>query len=198
MSLKRNRNQGNSVSNSGSPKSQNTTKKVVDIILSPNHIAYNSPEDIGTIFFVEVGFNQNYTDPNSLPTAKPLNKNNFTYPTIGELVQIVESTSNDVYNDLEGDINATTNYYTPAINVHNNTASNALPLEKETKKKNPKRESNVKAFEFKKEFKSISRETARKQLDNYLRGLGYTSGKNDPKAPNTTYLKPLVVIIFLN
>ena len=49
MSLKRNRNQGNSVSNSGSPKSQNTTKKVVDIILSPNHIAYNSPEDIALL-----------------------------------------------------------------------------------------------------------------------------------------------------
>ena len=183
MSLKRNRNQGTSVSNSGSPKSQNTTKKVVDIILSSNHIAYNSPEDIGTIFFVEVGFNQDYTDSTALPSAKPLNKNNFTYPTIGELVQIVESTSNDVYNDLEGDISATTNYYTPAINVHNNTASNALPLEKRTKKANPKRESNVKAFEFRKEFKSPTLAVSSKMLNLYLRSLGYTSGTNDSNAP---------------
>ncbi len=183
MSLKKNRNQGNSASSVGSSKKQNTTKKVVDIILSSNHKAYNSAEDIGTIFFIEVGFNQEYTDSTSLPTAKPLNKNNFTYPTIGELVQIVESTSNDVYNDLDGDISSTTNYYTPAINIHNNTASNALPLEKESKKKNPKREPNVKAFGFKKEFKSQSRETASKQLDNYLRSLGYTSGKSDSRAP---------------
>jgi len=183
MSLKKNPNQGKSAGNSGNPKNQNSTKRVVDIILSPNHQAYNSPEDIGTIFFVEVGFNQDYTDSTALPSAKPLNKNNFTYPTIGELVQIVESTSNDVYNDLEGDISATTNYYTPAINVHNNTASNALPLEKDSKKLRSKRESNVKAFEFKKEFKSPSRETARKQLDNYLRNLGYTSGVNDSNAP---------------
>lgn len=183
MSLKRNPNQGTPAGNSGGPKNQNPTKRVVDIILSPNHQAYNSPEDIGTIFFVEVGFNQDYTDSTALPSAKPLNKNNFTYPTIGELVQIIESTSNDVYNDLEGDISSTTNYYTPAINVHNNTASNALPLEKDSKKLRSKREPNIKTFEFKREFKSPSRETARKQLDNYLRNLGYTSGVNDPNAP---------------
>jgi N-acetylmuramoyl-L-alanine amidase len=183
MSLKRNRNQGTSTGTAGGSKNQNATKKVVDIILSPNHQAYNSPEDIGTIFFVEVGFNQDYSNSTSLPSAKPLNRNNFTYPTIGELVQIVESTSNNIYNDLEGDISATTNYYTPAINVHNNTASNALPLEKDTKKSQPKTEPNVKAFEFKKEFKSQSRETARKNLNNYLRSLGYSSGANDPKAP---------------
>jgi len=183
MSLKRNPNQGTPTGTAGGSKNKNTTKRVVDIILSPNHQAYNSPEDIGTIFYVEVGFNQDYNDPTTLPRAKPLNKNNFTYPTIGELVQIVESTSNDVYNDLEGDISATTNYYTPAINVHNNTASNALPIEKRTKKRNPKREPNVKAFDFKKEFKSADREIARKQCSNYLRSLGYNSGLNDPEAP---------------
>lgn len=183
MSLRRNPNQGKSVGQSGSQKNQNLTKRVVDVILSPDHQAYNSPEDIGTVFFVEVGFNQDYTDSTALPSAKPLNRNIFTYPNIGELVQIVESTSNDVYNDLEGDISSKTNYYTPAINVHNNTASNALPLEKDSKKLRSKREPNVKAFEFKREFKSPSRETARKQLDNYLRNLGYTSGVNDPNAP---------------
>ena len=182
MSLRNNKNKGNLVGNSGNPKNQNPTKRVVDIILSPDHKSYNSPEDIGVIFFVEVGFNQNYTDSTTLPSAKPLNKNNFTYPTIGELVQVIESTSNDIYNDLEGDISTTTNYYTPAINVHNNTTSNALPLEKDSRKLRSKRETNVRAFEFKKEFKSPSRETAKKQLDNYLASLGYT-GSNDPNAP---------------
>jgi len=182
MSLRRNPNQGKSVGRSGSQKNQNLTKRVVDVILSSDHQAYNSPEDIGTIFFVEVGFNQDYTDSTALPSAKPLNRNVFTYPNIGELVQIVESTSNDVYNDLEGDINSKINYYTPAINIHNNTSSNALPLEKDSKKLRSKREPNVKSFEFKKEFKSPSRETAKKQLDNYLVSLGYT-GSNDPNAP---------------
>ena len=182
MSLRNNKNKGNLVGNSGNPKNQNPTKRVVDIILSPDHKSYNSPEDIGIIFFVEVGFNQDYTDSTTLPSAKPLNKNNFTYPTIGELVQIIESTSDDIYNDLEGDISTTTNYYTPAINIHNNTTSNALPLEKDSRKLRSKRETNVRSFEFKKEFKSPSRETAKKQLDNYLVSLGYT-GSNDPNAP---------------
>jgi len=183
MSLKKNLNKGNSIGNSGNSKNQNPTKRVVDIILSPDHRAYNSPEDIGTIFFVEVGFNQNYNNSTSLPSAKPINRNNFTYPTIGELVQIVESTSNDIYDDLEGDISSTTNYYTPAINIHNNTTSNSLPLEKDSKKLRSKREPNIKIFEFKKEFKSPSREIARKQLNNYLTNLGYSAGINDSNAP---------------
>ncbi len=183
MSLKKNLNKGNSIGNSGNPKNQNPTKRVVDIILSPDHRAYNSPEDIGTIFFVEVGFNQNYNNSTSLPSAKPINRNNFTYPTIGELVQIIESTSNDIYDDLEGDISSTTNYYTPAINIHNNTTSNSLPLENDSRKLSPKREPNVKIFEFKKEFKSPSREIARKQLNNYLTNLGYSAGINDFNAP---------------
>ena len=75
MSLRNNKNKGNLVGNSGNPKNQNPTKRVVDIILSPDHKSYNSPEDIGVIFFVEVGFNQDYTDSTTLPSAKPLNKN---------------------------------------------------------------------------------------------------------------------------
>lgn len=57
-----------------------------------------------------------------------------------------------------------------------------MPLEKDSRKLRPKRETNVRSFEFKKEFKSPSRETAKKQLDNYLVSLGYT-GSNDPNAP---------------
>jgi len=183
MSLRRQNNQGKSVGNQGSQRNQNLIKKVVDIVLDPNHQGYNTEEDIGTIYFVDVGFNQDYTNSTALPKAKPLSRNNMTYPTIGELVQIVEGPSNDIYNDLGGDISSKALYYTAAINVHNNTASNSLPLEKDTKKINPKRESNVKIFNFQKEFSSPSRETARKQLDNYLIGLGYTSGINDPRAP---------------
>ncbi len=183
MSLKRNRNQGANVGISGSPKIQNQTKRVADIILNANHPAYTSPDDIGIIFFTEVGFNQEALDVTRLPKAKPLNKNNFQYPIIGELVQIINSPSNNIYSDLEGDISSTVSYYTPAINVHNNTVSNALPNPKKTKKTKPKRSPNLGAFQFKKEFKSNSRETARKQLDKYLRDLGYTSGTNDPKAP---------------
>lgn len=183
MSLKKNPNQGMGVGTSGASKNQNQTKRVADIILSRNHPAYLSEDDIGTIFFSEVGFNQESLNTINLPKAKPLNRNNFQYPVIGELVQIINSTSNNIYSDLEGDISATTNYYTPAINVHNNTASNSLPAPKKTKKKKPKRSSNIQRFQFKKEFKSPSREVARKQLSNYLRNLGYTSGTNDPRAP---------------
>ena len=183
MSLRRQNNYGKSVGIQGSQRNQNLIKKVVDIVLDSNHQGYNTVEDIGTIYFIDVGFNQDYTDSNALPKAKPLSRNNMTYPTIGELVQIVEGPSNDIYNDLGGDISSKTLYYTAAINVHNNTASNSLPLEKDTKKINPKREPNVKIFNFQKEFSSQSRETARKQLDNYLINLGYTSGISDPRAP---------------
>lgn len=183
MSLRRIPNQGKPAGVSGEAKNQNLTKRVADIVLSDNHPAYNSPDDIGIIFFTDVKFNEEYTDPTALPNAKPLNRNNFTYPSIGELVQIVETTSNEIYEDLGGNLNNKTLYYTPAINVHNNTVSNSLPTEAKTKKKSSKTESNVKAFDLKKEFKSTSREIARSQLDEYLRGLGYSSGISDPRAP---------------
>lgn len=183
MSLRNNRNSGQSVGNTRAAKKQNPNKRVADIILNSNHRGYKSPEDIGTIYFVEIGFNQDFTDSTALPKAKPYSKNNFTYPVIGEIVQIIEGPSGDVYSDIGGDISDRTVYYTPAISTHNNTASNALPLEKDTKKRRSKTEPNIKAFDFKKEFKNSSRETARKQLDNYLRSLGYTSGINDARAP---------------
>ena len=97
MSLKRNRNQGTSVGASGSPKTQNQTKRVADIILSANHPAYVSPDDIGIIFFTEVGFNQEALDITRLPKAKPLNKNNFQYPVIGELVQIIKNVATEIW-----------------------------------------------------------------------------------------------------
>ena len=184
MSLKQNRNFGGPIGNSGIPRFSNATKRVVDIILSRSHPSYSSPEDIGTIFYIDVGFNQETIDPSTLPTAKPLNRNNFQYPVIGELVQIVETTSSDVYESLGGNVSNTTTYYTPAINVHNNTTSNALPLEKNSKKNKPKRESSkIGSFEIKKEFRNKNRQRLESKLDEYLRGLGFTSGKSDSKAP---------------
>ena len=189
MSLRRIPNQGKPAGVSGGTKSQNLTKRVVDIILSDNHPAYNSPDDIGVIFFTDVKLNEEYTDPTALPSAKPLNRNNFICPSIGELVQIVETTSNEIYEDLGGDLNSKTLYYTTAINVHNNTTSNSLPTEVRTKKTLSKTEPNIKAFSFKKEFKSTDREKARKELDEYLRGLGYSSGVSDPRAPKYNLLQ---------
>jgi len=183
MSLRRNPNHGNPVGVSGRVKNQNLTKRVADIILTTDHPAYNSSDDIGVIFFTDVKLNEDYIDSTSLPSAKPLSRNNFTYPSIGELVQIIETTSNDIYNDLGGNLNNKTLYYTPAINIHNNTTSNSLPHERLTKKVTPKKTSNIKSFSFKKEFSSSDREIARNQLDNYLRNLGYTSGVTDPRAP---------------
>ena len=189
MSLRRNKNQGSASGGVGGIKNQSLNKRVADIILSPEHQAYNSPDDIGVIFFTDVKNDEEFIDSTSLPSAKPISRNNFTYPNIGEIVQITESTGNDSYSDLEGKLNNKTLYYGPAINVHNNTASNALPTEKSTKKRSSKREPNVSAFEFKKEFKSSSRELASKQLDNYLRNLGYTSGRNDARAPKYRLLQ---------
>jgi N-acetylmuramoyl-L-alanine amidase len=183
MSLRRNKNQGAALGGIGGTKNQSLSKRVADIILSPDHQAYNSPDDIGLIFFTDVKNDEEFIDPTSLPSAKPINRNSFTYPNIGEIVQITESTGNDIYSDLEGNLNNKVLYYSPAVNIHNNTTSNALPTEKRTKKRSPKKESNVQAFSFKKEFRSVDREIARSQLNDYLRGLGYTSGTSDTRAP---------------
>ena len=53
MTLRRNNNQGKSISISGSPKVQKTTKRVADIILGRDHPAYTGPDSIGVIFFAD-------------------------------------------------------------------------------------------------------------------------------------------------
>ena len=137
MSLNNIKNPGNPVSFSGSPKSQKTTKRVADIILNSEHPLYDGPHSIGTIFFTDEKIGEKTINPSNLPTAKPLNINNYITPLIGELVQIIESVSDDYYDDLGGKSTYTTNYYTANINVHNNAGSNALPLDtrKEEKRK---------------------------------------------------------------
>lgn len=134
MSLKRNPNKGNSVGSRGNVKDQNLTKRVADIILNDQHPAWVSDDDIGVIFYVDVDLEEDYNTPLNLPRAYPESRNNFTYPLIGELVTIKESYSPNHYSDIGGNFRNTRAYYSPTINVHNNTTSNALPLGKRTKK----------------------------------------------------------------
>ena len=188
MSLKQNRNQGSSVTTStGLSPTGKKMGRIVDIIMSNQHPAYISPEDtpIGTIFFTPFGFHTEVVDKNATFKAKPLSINNFTYPLIGEIVMLAEEipVGNDYYDDLEGDVSSTEYRYGGTVSVHNNSSNNALPTQANSRKSKPKRSSNIERFEFKKEFKSQNREVARKQLNNYLRRLGYTSGTNDPRAP---------------
>ena len=188
MSLKQNRNQGSSVTTStGLSPTGRKMGRIVDIIMSNQHPAYISPEDtpLGTIFFTPFGFHTEVVDKNATFKAKPLSINNFTYPLIGEIVMLAEeiAVGNDYYDDLEGDVSSTEYRYGGTVSVHNNSSNNALPTQANSRKSKPKRSSNIERFEFKKEFKSQNREVARKQLNNYLRRLGYTSGTNDPRAP---------------
>ena len=188
MSLKQNRNQGSSITTStGLSTSGKKMGRIVDIIMSTEHPAYISSEDtpLGTIFFTPIGFHTEVTNKNATFKAKPLSINNITYPLIGEIVMLVEETpvGNDYYDDLEGDVSSTEYRYGGTVSVHNNSSNNAFPTQANSRKSKPKRSSNIERFEFKKEFKSQNREVARKQLNNYLRRLGYTSGTNDPRAP---------------
>jgi len=182
MSLSNQQNQGGSIGNPGLPKTQKTTKRVADIILDKNHIAYNGPDSIGIIFFTDEKAKESANDTTTLPRAKPLNLNNFTTPLIGELVNVIQSTSDDYYSGLGGNSNFTSNYYTPAINIHNNAGSNAVPLDTKSKKKNKTSQSSPN-FEFQKEFRTPgSQDVAVKMLNNYLRTLGL-GGRSDPRSP---------------
>ena len=82
MSLNNIKNPGNPVSFSGSPKSQKTTKRVADIILNSEHPLYDGPHSIGTIFFTDEKIGEKTINPSNLPTAKPLNINNYIKITI--------------------------------------------------------------------------------------------------------------------
>jgi len=186
MSLSNIQNQGGPIGTPGLPKTQKTTKRVADIILNKDHAAYTGPDSIGIIFFTDEKTKEYANDPTTLPRAKPLSLNNFTTPLIGELVNIIQSTSDDYYPDLGGNSNFTSNYYTPAINVYNNAGSNAVPLDKRIGKGNKKSKTDQSepTFEFQKEFRtSGAQEVASKMCGNYLRDLGYPSGRSDPRAP---------------
>ena len=184
MSLRKNKNFGGTegFNSSRRKKQPNPYKRVVDIILNAKHPMYKTQDDIGTIFFCDVQLKEITTKPFSLPRAKPININNYTAPLIGEIVQVTEAFTPSP--ELEGNP-ISTNYYQNCINVHNNAGSNALPLDISKKEGNDKSktEPDTTTFEFKKEFTSPSREVADRELENYLRDLGYISGRSDPRAP---------------
>lgn len=186
MSLNNIKNQGASIGTSVFPKSQKTTKRVEDIILNENHPAYTGPDSIGIIFFADEKTKEDTLDPTSLPRAKPLNLNNYTTPLIGELVHIQSSINENYYPEIGGNPNFTSNYYTNTINVYNNAGSNAVPLNKRTKrrKKKDKTRESEPNFEFTKEFRTKgSQQVVVNNCNNYLRDLGYSSGRSDPNAP---------------
>ena len=135
MSLNNIKNQGGPISQQGISKPQKSIKRVADIILNKDHPAYKNSNSIGTIFFEDEKTGETSPNTTNLPTAKPINLNNYTLPLIGELVQIIQATSGDYYPDLGGKSTYTSNYYTSTINVHNNAGSNALPLNTYSKKK---------------------------------------------------------------
>ena len=191
MSLYNIKNQGNPFTPQGISKPQKSIKRVADIILGKDHPAYythGGEDSIGTIFFTDEKIGESSLNPINLPTAKPLNLNNYTIPLIGDLVPITPAPSNDYYEDLGGKSTYTENYYGPSISIHNNAGSNALPLNTGIEGKSKTSESTPN-FTFQKEFKSQSREIADKKLSNYLFNLGYTSGRSDPKAPKYNLLQ---------
>jgi murein DD-endopeptidase MepM/ murein hydrolase activator NlpD len=173
------------------PKREFNLKRVYDIILSPNHPFYTSPDSIGVIFFGDLQREEVPLDPSTLSKAKPIDLNNFQYPLIGEIVEVISSVTGDnYYADMGGDPKNITNYYKPSINVHSNVASNSLPYLVNSNVK-----SNVENYKFNNlqksgssiryetEFNGATRELARKNLDNYLYSIGFISGKDNPNAP---------------
>ena len=173
------------------PKREFNLKRVYDIILNPNHPFYTSPDSIGVIFFGDLQREEVPLDPSTLSKAKPIDLNNFQYPLIGEIVEVISSVTGDnYYADMGGDPKNITNYYKPSINVHSNVASNSLPYLVNSNVK-----SNVENYRFNNlqksgssiryetEFNGITRDLARKKLDNYLYSIGFINGKDNPNAP---------------
>ena len=178
MSLVKNKNFGAPIGGSNPTKDESQNKRVVDIILDIDHPKYVGPDSIGVIFFVDEKSQEITNEIYSLPIARPINRNNFSPPLIGEIVQVVQSVTNEYYTDLGGNPTNVINYYYPPLNIHNNTTNNALPQVSQRINK-----ASTPNFTFKKEFRSPVREIASKNLDNYLRDLGYTSGRSDSRAP---------------
>ena len=184
MSLTKNKNFGAPIGGSNPTKDESQNKRVVDIILDINHPKYIGPDSIGIIFFTDEKSQEITSEIYSLPTARPINRNNFSPPLIGEIVPVIQSITNEYYTDLGGNPTNVINYYYPSLNIHNNTTNNALPQAFNKKNQtNILEGSNNSDFLFRKEFISPRREIADRELDNYLRDLGYTSGRSDSRAP---------------
>ena len=185
------KNQGTSPGGSDNTIILPNTKRVIDIILDTDHPKYTDPNSIGIIFFTDENSKEVTKKPHSLPIARPISRNTIIYPLKGEIVQVIQSTSNDYYKDMEGNPNNITNYYYPPLNIHSTTTNNALPNQGIFKRKNKASNdttisTNIPNFQFESEFISEVQEVANKKLNNYLFNLGFTSGRNDPRAPTYT------------
>ena len=191
MAIIKENNYGASIGSGQSSKRETRLKRVFDIILDDSHPLWSGNDSMGIIFYGDEKLNENTTEIYSLPTAKPLNRNIFQVPCINELVEIIELISGDTYYpELDGDPKFTTSYYLPPVSIHNNVGSNALPLRQPNKTSTSTQViasnsgDNVTPYPFKKEFKNPNREIATKQLNNYLRSIGYTMGRSDSRAPS--------------
>lgn len=172
------------------PKKEFNLKRVYDIILDPNHPLYRNPDSIGVIFFGDLHTEENTADPSILPQAKPIDINNFQYPLIGEIVEVMSSVTGDAYySDMGGDPKFISNYYRPSINIHSNIASNSLPIIPNNSDNNVEDykfknlQKDIPSTQYKLEIEGPDRESARKNLDNYLYELGFIGGKDSPSAP---------------
>ena len=186
MSLRQNKNFGIRVGGTSTPKTQKQTKRVADIVLNQDHPKYAGPDSIGTIFFTDENSQEITSEIYSLPTAKPISRNNFITPLIGEVVEVIQSVASDYYKGLGGKRTNRVYYYHPPLNIHNNTTNNSLPLAIPT----PRSTTNITGnsfsnpnFSFKTEFLNPGLEPLKRTLDNYLRDLGFPSGRKDPRAP---------------
>ena len=133
MTLRRQTNKRPFVGKVESPKTKSSTIRVVDIILSDSHPQYSGEESIGIIFFADVELEEFSPDVTNLIPAIPKQGIIFSYPLLGDLVEVSINPSSDHYVELGGNSTRVTAFYGPSINVHNSGGSNALPLNKKTK-----------------------------------------------------------------
>ena len=184
MALTKNKNFGATIGGQSTSKDQSQLKRVVDIILSSDHPAYLGPDSIGTIFFTDEKSEEKTTKPYSLPQAKPINKNNCSYPLRGELVLITQAVSNNYYNELGGNPSFVSNYYSPSLNIYNNSHNNSLPITgKKPIRQNYSITNNNSDFNLKEKFTGRDLPKVKRELDNYLINLGYEYGINDINSP---------------
>ena len=127
MSLRNNQNQGKPTGGGNPSKALKQIKRVEGLILKDTDIGYVGPHSIGTIFFSDEKSGEIAQDPSSLPYAIPRNRNNITYPVIGEFVIITQGPAPDYYPDLGGSPLSKINYYSDPISVYGNGSNNAVP-----------------------------------------------------------------------
>jgi len=132
MGLRKNKNHGPSTGVVNSSKALKQIKRVEGLIIKDTDIGYVGPHSIGTIFFSDEKSGEIAQDPSSLPYAIPRNRNNITYPVIGEFVIITQGPAPDYYPDLGGSPLSKINYYSDPISVYGNGSNNAVPNQTNT------------------------------------------------------------------